>query len=255
MDALQARAVTPEELARLAPLVPRVVGLRHDVLTPLGRDLALLHANTLRRTVFIWASRDTPCSGSALDPHVAHQLRDNHHSHSVAPGIGLFFPGIRYTFMDNPKGWRIVNRVRNNCCTGRAIVLHPSEPPPDPSAPPGRRYLRYPPLAVVVQPDGCDCAALCGDLVPPGCVPILAETHQLAADTTAGRVTVQRTGIPLRLAYSVTGEQRRLGVNTHGLLPPSCQLPHPVPVPRAERVLRPQTTLPKGSASGTRLPL
>ena len=69
-----------------------------------------------------------------------------------------------------------VGAVTNATCIGRAIDLDPREPPDDPSRP--YRVLKYPPLAVWVEPVEAPVplGAACGQRAPLNCMPITLKS-------------------------------------------------------------------------------
>ena len=133
---------------------------------------------------------------------------------NMVPTVQLFFAGIEYLFTDSEAP--AAHRFKNHGCYGRAIVLHPDEPPDDLSQP--VRVLSYHPLAIHVEPWGEPLGDVCRDAAgcPVNCIPVepvnvsgasmtFPKTIDAGDGTTMSPdLAFTRRGFPLVLAYAVT---------------------------------------------------
>ena len=216
-DELQSRVVPRADMPALLRRQPKVIVLRNAVRFGINMQLALHHAHALGKRLVMWRCRDIADNGMRVSPEVMEVLehlppRDT----AGMPTVQCFFPGMHYVFYDNKAPQ--VYRINNQMCIGRALVLNALEPDDDLTQP--VRYLRYPPLALHVQPDGPPLGDVCGHGVPRDCIPITAipcsfnltlqdDVPLYKHGIAAGRhITVKRRGIPLNMAYCVTGACR-----------------------------------------------
>ena len=215
-DALQTRAIDASQFQCMASTeVPRVVVLRNIVRPLLNAHLTRLQADLAGKRLVVWRCFDAgqqsqPLSGAIKG--VLEMLPSN--KTGDMPTIQMFYSGIRYKFSQNlfPN----VGHVNNNIAIGHALHVDPREAdyPDDLSKP--YRVLRYPPLAVVVKPEGFGAASLRLSSWPRGCIPVepqkvrinlsLPEPTQLyEGDAELGTsVKVVRRGFPLESASAVT---------------------------------------------------
>ena len=212
-------AVTEPQLLAMLDLHPKAIVLRNVVRQAVGMQLAQHHAQRLGKRMVMWRSLDRSQGGGGelssevldiLDSTLAKDTQD-------MPLIGSFFSGIHYLFPSTSSGNEHNSHVKNNLSTGRRIVLHPSEPDDDLSKP--LRLLRFPPLAIIVQPDGPPIGNVCGAQgIPNHCIPVQQSSTKFTLEWKGVRplysspdaevgssIEIQRTGIMLDLAYAVTG--------------------------------------------------
>jgi hypothetical protein len=201
-EELQRRAVP--DLGALAPLDPHVLVLRNRVRADLNRVLATHRANQQGQRMVFWWSRDTvqgvPVRGAKLRA----ELQGLPATSTEDMGaLNYFFPGMHYLFASTEQDQLEVNWTKNTRCVGRKIILHPDELDDDLSQP--YRVLQHLPLAVYVEPAGCDLQGLqCGPHAPPNCVPVTPRKVTFKHAWGKGSVKVERTGLLLGDAYAVT---------------------------------------------------
>ena len=96
----------------------------------------------------------------------------------------------------------IIRPLKNNLCTGRRIIIHPMEPEDDPSKP--IRLLRFPPLAIIVQPDGEPIGDVCkSPEIPVHCIPVRqSTTTKFTHDACQTCLCWASRGVSIAIAYS-----------------------------------------------------
>jgi hypothetical protein len=198
-DLLQTKVVP--SLRDLASQDPHALVLRNSVRVELNRVLAVNRANFLGVRMVFWWCKDR-VKNAALPPKdkelLAARLRAANASNTEdIASLGYFFPGIHYLFIDNNPALQEAGWVRNNRCTGRRLVLHPSEPADNLTLP--YRLLEHPPLGIFVEPAGVDLQMQLFPNAPPGCVPVLLKPE---VTFSFDGVTIQRSGIPLGDGYT-----------------------------------------------------
>ena len=215
-ERLNSRAMEPAAMAAMLKRVPRAVVLRHKVRSPLNKLLVKNHAKVLNTQVIAWRCVDRASNGRALSPQVLRSL-DGLPCNQTGdmPAMQYFFPGVLYIFNDNHAPH--VNWTNNTTCVGHSIVVHPDEPAF--AAGNDLHVLRYPPLAVMVCPEGLTMASMSPGLLVDNCVPVMQATasftvrfpepmvmYKDAADNTPREYTIsiKRVGIPLDHAMAVT---------------------------------------------------
>jgi hypothetical protein len=210
LDKLNERVITSDMLGSfMANNPPKIIVLRNELRAPLNATLLLHKAKLAKQKIFVWRSIDVLRSNSAKPTGqiklALSRLPNNKTGH--IPAFGFYFPGIKYRFVDSmfPE----IGRANNNTCTGRMIVLNPNEDVSriqaaldDVSV--TRIYLKYPPEAVMVQPDGVnryDPPTMAS--VPDKCIPMHCVTASFRVQLPKERhlpsqcIGIKRTGLML----------------------------------------------------------
>jgi hypothetical protein len=219
MEDLNQRVVP--DVAELAPLVPKAVVLRNACRAPINARLASLHCRHARQRPYLWRNPDTVNVGfdaCDLPDEIEHILLQTPAKKvQDYPSVGYFFDGSEHLFIDNANP--CLGVVHNGRCVARGILLDPREPEDTYVGP--VRKLKYPPLALFVQPlKGAvpqhvwEQLQMQFPMLPPRCVPIAqSNAPKVTIDIPAAvhvdgrRVTsleVKRKGIPLQDGYAVT---------------------------------------------------
>lgn len=144
----------------------------------LNKALVFAVARHQGKRLYVWRARDTaaPTAGSDLPgqlPEAVLRALDYMPS-SKTDGVGAiqyFFEGIPYVFTDcsAPQS----NRVTNNMCYGRQLVLHDEEPEEGPASKGNPvRMLAYIPRGIFVEPVGPPLGSMCGGQGPADCLPV-----------------------------------------------------------------------------------
>jgi hypothetical protein len=165
------RAAQPRQLQATKDIV-RAVVLRHAVRLPANFLLFIRAAAASGKCVYVWRSYDTNLDGSPLPDAVLESLEGQPPDSCGVPGLCGFFDGVLYTYSSTTSHSDTLGLARNNQLVGRALLLHPNEPP----VPPHKRVwvLRYPPLAVFVEPQTAQLAGYTNPFpgAPRGTLPV-----------------------------------------------------------------------------------
>lgn len=205
------RALLPRDELLLNPNI-RVVTWRNSVRLALNKHLVTRRAVAAKKRLYMWRSVDTMTDGAIIPSTLLAFLEKKAITAGGAfPAKNYFFDGIQYLFKDNDA--KRAGRVRNNTCTGRAIILDPREIEDDMTKP--IRVLQFPPLAICVEPENFKLGQLCELPVPENCIVVgqkrtsairckLPHEFHVSPGKTIKSFTFTRLGIPLDGGYAVT---------------------------------------------------
>lgn len=206
---------------------PLVVTLRQQVRLLLNGKMVSKAAHVQRKQLFFWNSNDLHhLTNRPLSPAYLNIVRQlNSQKCGGVPMTNYFFEGIRYVFLQNDDKLGQYGWLKNNHCTGVAIILDEREPenvtmPDDRGTVPvsklPTRRLVYPPLGVIVRPDGGSAMADFSAFGHSGCVAVKFDTRATEPckvilpgpmeidGETIREFTFKRKGLPLGEGYVVT---------------------------------------------------
>ena len=222
-DAINARAVSPQNMPSFLQLKPKALVLRHINRPPLTRTLVSHHASVNKTRALVWRARDSVAAGGKkagkeLSPQLMSMLESSSVHPDKLPAVMYFYPGIPYRFVSNEfplLGW-----VNNAKCIGHSIILHEDEP--DDPLTGDFRVLHYPPIAIMVSIVGRDVTGMFDAPVPANCIPVFPKhSATFVVDwsktsmplkvykdkndlATANKFSVRRTSFPVEPALTFT---------------------------------------------------